>query len=136
MKLTLSKRKRGFVLFEVLLAFAILASVTTAFAVALNQIAELSQFGRTESEVQRILDSALIDAAMLPIIEAESYDYNLNEMGGVDIEVTIEPMEELETEQGQILTGLMRVQVLARYYQDGEPVERRAEIWRNSRLYQ
>lgn len=132
----MANKRAGFVLMEVLLAMAILASVSTAFAVALSRVAELSETGRRESEIQRILDSALTDAAMLPAIEPERFSYRLEEMGGIEIIVLIEPIEGLESMQGQQVTGLLRVEVTAIFEQDGRPVERMVETWRNIRLYQ
>ncbi len=129
-------KRKGFVLLEVLLALGILAGAVTAFTLAMYQVAQLSDYGRREGEIQRILDSALTDAAMLPILEPIVYDYQLEEMDGIEMQVVVETIEDLESQEGQVVTGLLRVQVIARFNVDGEPVERTAETWRYSRLYQ
>ena len=59
---------------------------------------------------------------------------SLEEMG-VEIETIVEPLEELENEEGQLLQEMFRIEVKAVWWELNEWQELSAETWRYARLY-
>jgi hypothetical protein len=55
---------------------------------------------------------------------------------GLEIETTVELLPELENEDGQLLQEMYRIEVVARWFENGTGQEQSAETWRYSRLYQ
>ena len=131
-------KRRGVVLMEVLLAIGIFAMSATAFAVALHKTAEASIAAHRRIQINRILRSALTEALSQPQLQEDEFTVTLDErIGGelVDIKTLIEPMTEIENMDGQLLQEMFRIEVVARWYEDGDWQEESAETWRYARLY-
>lgn len=127
--------RRGFLLFEVLLALGIFATACTAFAVALRGMGEAAALAQSEMRITTILDSALDEALSRPFLE-EGVTSSILEDSEIEIDETIELMEEMENKDGQLLQEMFRIEIKAHWYQDGEWQDRSVETWRYARMYQ
>ena len=133
------KRRRGFLLMEVVLALGIFALAATGFAVALAKTSDAAQLSQRRMQINRILESALEEAVSLPVLEEGAETVSLKEeVGGsaVEIDTKIELLDEMENMDGQLLQQMYRIEVTAHWYEDGEWQEEMAETWRYGRLYQ
>ena len=129
---------RGFLLLEMLLAFTVFAIAATGFTIAISRTSDLAAAAQNELKINRLLESALAQAMSQPVLEEGSDSISIEEMAneGMEIETTIEPMPEIENEDGQLLQEMYRIQVVARWFENGVTQEQMAETWRYSRLYQ
>jgi type II secretory pathway pseudopilin PulG len=129
---------RGFLLMEVILALGIFGIAATSFAVALQKTADLAALTQRELTTTRLLQSALAEAMSYPVLEEGTTSIAVEEMSeyGMEIETTVELLDEMENEDGQLLQEMYRIAVVAHWFDNGVPNEQSAETWRYSRLYQ
>ena len=133
------RRRQGFLMLEVVLALGIFGMAATAFAVALARTSDAAQLAQRRLQVNRILDSALTATLSLPNMEEGIQTVVLEEeVGGeqVSIDTNIEPIEDLENEDGELLQQMFRITVSAHWLENGEMQEEIAETWRYGRMYQ
>jgi hypothetical protein len=133
------RRVRGFLMMEVVLALGIFAIAATSLAVALARTSDAAQMAQRRIQINRILESALNEAISLPVLEVGSETISLKEeIGGapVEIDTTVELIEDMENLDGQLLQEMYRVKVTANWYENGEWMEETAESWRYGRFYQ
>ncbi len=130
-----ARRRQGFLLFEVVLAIAVFSAAATGFAVALHHMANPATVAQNELRITRILDSALDETLSLPVLEEGTVS---NPVGNTDIEMIteIKILDTLENEDGQPLQEMYLITVTARWFENGEWIERAAETWRYGRMYQ
>ncbi|GAA5484351.1 hypothetical protein Hsar01_03595 [Haloferula sargassicola] len=124
---------------EVVLALGIFATVGTAFAVALSQTSRAATLAQRRMQINRILDSSLTATLSLPVLEEGTETVALGETIGdaeVEVDTTIEPLEELENQDGEFLQQMYRIQVTAHWFENGAWQEESAETWRYGRMYQ
>lgn len=128
----------GFLLLEVLLALGVFSMAVTGFAVALHRTADLAMQAQRGVKITRLLESALAEAISYPVLEEGTTSVPIEEMAeeGLEIETTIELLPEMENEEGQFLQEMYRIEVAARWFENGVRQEELAETWRYSRLYQ
>ena len=119
---------------EVLVALGLFAMVGTALVVAMNQLSELAFNLHRQQRLSRILDSELRRTMSLPNLEEGVEKVTLQEMD-VELETLIEPIEEMENQDGQLLSNMFRIKVSAFWYADGEYQTQSTETWRYARLY-
>jgi type II secretory pathway pseudopilin PulG len=137
MKLSVQRTRRGFLLLEMVLALGVFGMAATGFIVALHRMADIAALAQSEMRVTRILDSALEETLSLPVLEEGVTEAVAGEAPSeYKLITTIEPLEELENEEGQILQEMFRVEVRARWFENGTWQERSAETWRYGRMYQ
>jgi len=127
-------RKRGFMLFEVVLALGIFAAAATGFVVALHRMAATAEMAQREMRLTRILDSALYEALSLPELEEGVTTVTVVETG-MEIDTRIELMEQLENQDGQLLQEMFRIEVTAVWFENGEWRRRGVETLRYGRMY-
>lgn len=127
--------KRGFLLLEMVLALAVFGIAATGFAVALHRMAEVAGLAQSELRITRILDSALDETLSLPVLEEGVTDSTAGDTG-VDLSTTIELIDDLENEDGQLLQEMYRIKVEAKWFEGGQWQERTVETWRYGRMYQ
>lgn len=125
----------GFALLEVVLALLLFAIVGTSLSTALNSVGRIAGDARREMSLTRLIDSELRAAMSLPQLE-EGVTTKVLDEKGIEIETLIEPLEELENENGQILQQMFRIQVKAVWWENNDWQEVSAETWRYERLYQ
>lgn len=130
-----SSHRKGFMLMESILALSLFAIVGVALITALNEIGRLAYEARREGRLARILDSELKAAMTVPILEEGETEKALDEFS-IDIKTIIEPLTEIENQEGQLLQQMFRVEVQASWYENNEWNEMFVESWRYARLYQ
>jgi type II secretory pathway pseudopilin PulG len=135
MILSVQPIRRGFLLLEMVLALGVFGIAATGFAVALKRMAQAAQLAQSELRITRILDSALDETLSLPVLEEGVTNATVGETG-IELDTTISLLEDLETEEGQPLAEMYRIEVLARWYDNGEWQERAVDTWRYGRMYQ
>ena len=130
-----ARRRRGFLLLEVILALAVFSAAATGFAVALHRMAKSAAMVQSELRITRILDSALDETLSLPVLEEGTVS---NPVGNTDIEMItdVKILDKLENEDGQPLQEMYLITVTARWFENGAWIERSAETWRYGRMYQ
>jgi hypothetical protein len=128
----------GFLLLEALLAIGVFAIAVTGFTMALSRTADLADQAQRELAVTRLLQSALAEAMSYPVLEEGTTSVAVEERAaqGMEIETTVELLPEMQNEDGQLLQEMYRIEVAARWVENGVPQEQLAETWRYSRLYQ
>ncbi len=128
-------RRRGFLLLEMVLALAVFGIAATGFAVALHRMAAVAALAQSELRITRILDSALDETISLPVLEEGSTNSTVGETG-IELDTTIELLDEMENEDGQLLQEMYRIEIKARWFENSEWQERIVETWRYGRMYQ
>jgi type II secretory pathway pseudopilin PulG len=126
---------RGFLLLEMVLALAVFGIAATGFAVALHRMGETASLAQSELRITRILDSALDETLSLPVLE-EGVTNTVVGDSGIELDTTIELLEEMQNEEGQFLQEMYRIKIDARWYANGQWQERAVETWRYGRMYQ
>ncbi|MES2474878.1 MAG: type II secretion system protein [Verrucomicrobiota bacterium] len=127
--------RRGFLLLEMVLALGVFGIAATGFAVALKRMAQAAQLAQSELRITRILDSALEETLSLPVLEEGETNASVGDTG-IELDTTISLLEDLETEEGQPLAEMYRIEILARWYENGAWQERAVDTWRYGRMYQ
>ena len=137
MKVEFSKRrtKKGFLLLEVVLALAVFAIACTGLTVAFHRMAGAASLAQNELRITRILDSALTEQLSLPTLE-EGVNQIPVEDTDVQLNVVIEPIEDMENQDGEPLQEMFHIKVIANWYENGAWQERSAETWRYNPMYQ
>lgn len=127
--------KRGFLLLEMILALAVFGMAATGFAVALHKMGQAAELSQSELRITRILDSALDETLSLPTLEEGVTNSTVGETG-IEIDTTIELIEDLVNEEGQPLDQIFLIKVEARWFANGQWQQRSVETWRNGKMYQ
>jgi hypothetical protein len=117
------------------LALAVFGIAATGFAVALHRMAAVATLAQSEMKITRILDSALDETISLPVLEEGETESTVGETG-IDLKTTIEILDEMENEDGQLLQEMYRIEIQARWFANSEWQERTVETWRYGRMYQ
>ena len=128
------RRFRGFLLLEVVLALAVFAAAGVSFAVIFQQMGKSASLTQAELRMTRVLDSALDETLSLPTLEEGEWSTTTDD--GVELVTTVEILDEMEAEDGQILQDMFKIVVRARWFEMGEAKERAVETWRYGRMYQ
>lgn len=124
-------------LLEVLLATSFFALASVGFIVALHKAAEVSMLATQESDIARVMDSAMTRALSQPRIGEDEIVETFNDLGELarlEIVTLIEPLE-IENEDGQALDNMFTITVTAKWRERGRTLERSEQTWRNGRLY-
>lgn len=129
-----SSHRRGFMLLESILAMTLYAIVGVALATALHEIGRLAYEARREGRLARLMDSELRAAMSYPILEEGETMKVLDEFNA-DIKTIIEPLPEIENQDGQLLQQMYRIEVQASWYENNEMNEMFVETWRYAPLY-
>jgi type II secretory pathway pseudopilin PulG len=127
--------QRGFLLLEMVLALAIFGLAVTGFVVALNKMAQTAALAQSEMKITRMLDSALDETLSIPVLEEGETNYTI-EGTGIELDTSIKLIDDMENEDGQILQEMYRIEIRAKWYDNGEWQNRAVETWRYGRMYQ
>lgn len=129
--------RNGFLLLEMVLALAVFGIAATGFAVALHRMAAAAELAQNELRITRILDSALDETLSIPVLEEGETEVVIGEPGSeIELLTTIELLEDMENEDGQILQEMYRIEVRASWFENRQAQERLVETWRYGRMYQ
>lgn len=126
----------GFLLLEMILALAVFGIAATGFAVALHRMASVASLAQSQLRITRILDSTLDETLSLPTLEEGVTSFTVGENPTIELASTVELLDQLENEDGQILQDMYRIEVRARWFENAEWQERTVETWRYGRMYQ
>jgi hypothetical protein len=120
---------------EVVLALAVFGIAATGFAIALHRMGDAAELAQREIRITRILDSALDETLSLPTLE-DGVTNTVVEETGIELDTTIELLEEMENQDGELLQEMFRIEVKAVWFENGAWQERAVETWRYGRMYQ
>ncbi|MDE0860231.1 MAG: prepilin-type N-terminal cleavage/methylation domain-containing protein [Akkermansiaceae bacterium] len=131
--LAVRKRRRGFLLMEVVLAMMVFAVMSVGFTRALSAMRKNSRLVSEQMQIAQVVDSALTEALTLSSLEEGE---TLSSVGENNMEVLtiVEPLE-LENEEGRVLQQMFSIRIIATWNKNGQQREVSAEGWRNLRLY-
>ncbi|RPJ34913.1 MAG: type II secretion system protein [Verrucomicrobiaceae bacterium] len=135
MKQAVHAASRGFLLLEMVLALAVFGMAATGFVVALHRMSATASLAQSELRITRILDSALDETLSLPVLEEGKTNTSVGETG-IELDTTIELIDDMENEEGQILQEMYRIEIQARWFANGQWQDRTVETWRYGRMYQ
>lgn len=127
--------KKGFLLLEMVLALTLFSMAATGFVVALHRMAHAATQARDQLRITRILETALNETLSLPELEAGEMSDTAGD-GSIDILAVVEPLEDLQNENGESLNEMFNIRISARWYENGEWQEREVQTWRYALLYQ
>jgi len=125
----------GFLLLEMILALAVFGMGATGFAVALHRMATVAALAQSEMRITRILDSALDETLSLPTLEEGTTNTTVPG-AGIEIATTVELLDKMENQDGQILQQMYRIEVKARWFENSTWRQRIVETWRYGPMYQ
>lgn len=135
-----SRPRRGFLLLEVVLALGVFSMAAVGFVVALQRMSVLASSAQREMQVTRILDSALDETLSLPVLEEGKTEVEIEDPNDsssiIRLETTVELLDEMENEDGQILQEMYHIIVRATWTENREAQEREVDTWRYGRMYQ
>lgn len=129
------RKKPGFLLLEVVLALGIFGIACTGLAVAFHRMAEAATLAQTELRITRMLDSALTEQLSFPTLE-EGITQIPVEGTDIELDVVIEPIEDLENQDGELLQQMYHIEITANWFADGAWQSRSVETWRYNLMYQ
>ncbi len=135
MNLTVQPPRRGFLLFEMILALAVFSIAATGYAVALKRMATVAALAQSELRITRILDSALDETLSVPVLEEGDTNSSVGDTG-IELDTTIKLLDQLENEDGQALQEMYSITIVAKWFENGDWRDRTVETWRYGRLYQ
>ena len=116
--------RRGFTLFEVLVALGVFAIAVTGLAIGLQSAVEAALSARERALARFVIESRLAAAMIDPPLDGKrEIDGRTN--NGISVVETFEQVE-LKDTNGQILPGMWKLQVVAELGRDGG--KERAEI--------
>lgn len=137
MKVEGSRRKqsKGFLLLEVVLALGVFAIVCTGLTVAFHRMAASAKLAQSELRITRILDSALTEQLSYPTLEEGNTQIPV-EGTDIELDVVIEPIEDLENQDGELLQQMFHITITASWFENNEWQSRSVETWRYNLMYQ
>lgn len=138
MRARLQRKRRGFILLEVVLAMSFFGVAAVGFIIALNRVGTLAQIATERTTVARLIDSALVDAISVPRLEVGETVVELEEMGPearLQMKTIISELE-LENQDAALLPNMFRIVVEMEWYDGNDWQVRRGETWRYGRMYQ
>ena len=129
------RRSRGFLLLEVILALAVFMIAGVSFVVIFGQMRKSASLIQSELRITRILDSALDETLSLPVLEEGNLESYADD-DRIVLTTTIEILDEMEAEDGQILQDMYHITVTARFSETDGHNPSTPETWRYGRIYQ
>jgi len=116
--------RRGFTLFEVLIALGVFAIAVTGLAIGLQSAVEAALGARQRALARFVIESRLAAAMTDPPLDGKrTIDGSTN--NGISVVETFEQVE-LQDTNGQIIPGMWKLHVAAEFGRD--PTKEQAEI--------
>lgn len=122
-------------LFEVLLALAIFAIAAISLVEAINQIGHAVLEARQYRTVEQGLESVLDEYSKLPVLDEMEKQIKPGK-DGIAYQVKVSNVRDAKNQEGRILQGMFRIQVVARWEENRAPMERTVETMRYLGLFQ
>ena len=107
----------------------------TGLTVAFHRMSAAAGLAQSELRITRILDSALTEQLSMPTLEEGVNQIPIKDTD-IELDVVIEPIEDLENRDGEILQQMFHIKITANWYENGAWQERSAETWRYNPMYQ
>lgn len=120
---------------EVVLALAIFAIACTGLTVAFHRMGEAAALAQSELRITRVLDSALTEQLSFPTLEEGQTQIPV-EGTDIELDVLIEPVIDLENQDGEILQQMYRIEITANWFSGGSWQTRTVEAMRYNLMYQ
>jgi len=98
-------------------------------------MAEAATLAQTELRITRVLDSALTEQLSFPTLE-EGITQIPVEGTDIELDVVVEPIEDLENQDGELLQQMFHITVTANWFASGEWQSRSVDTWRYNLMYQ
>ena len=133
--LTNARPARGMTLFEVILALALFTTAAVALVVTINTIGSAVIEARNMRAVQQGLESVMDESSKVPQITELDKELKPGP-DGIAYRVKITLMDKLKNKDGQPISNIFRVQVLAKWREDNRPMEMDTETLRYAGMYQ
>jgi hypothetical protein len=121
-------------LLEVVLALGVFAIACTGLTIAFHRMAEAASLAQSEQRITRILDSALTEQLSMPNLE-EGVTQVPIEGTNIELDIAIEPITDLENQDGEILNQMLHIKITAKWFENGTWQTRSAETWRNNLMH-
>ena len=125
---------RGMTLFEVILALALFSSAAVALVVAINTIGSAVLEARSMRAVQQGLESVMDEYSKVPQIAELDKELKPGP-DGIAYRVKITLMDKLKNKDGQLISNIYRVQVLAKWLENNQKMEAETETLRYAGMY-
>lgn len=122
---SISRRSRGFVLWEIMLALTIFCVVAVALTTAVQQVADASTLLRDESQVRMELQNLLMETAAVKLVPGKS-EVQLGD-GRVHCEKQIRAVQ-AKTAAGVALPNLYEIVLKASWTASGQQRSAHAEV--------
>lgn len=125
----------GMTLLEVLMALAVFAIAATALVTALNGIGQAVLEARTFRNVDLGIESLMDEYSKSPLLEETEKDIKAGK-DGVAYQVRVSQVKDMRNKTGQPMQGFFKIEVTARWSEDQQPMEVKAETLRYAGLFQ
>jgi type II secretory pathway pseudopilin PulG len=122
-------------LLEVLMALAVFAIAATALVTALNGIGQAVLEARTFRNVDLGIESLMDEYSKSPLLEETEKDIKAGK-DGVAYQVRVSQVKDMRNKTGQPMQGFFKIEVTARWSEDQQPMEVKAETLRYAGLFQ
>lgn len=118
-----------------MLALGVFAIACTGLTVAFHRMAASAKLAQSELRITRILDSALTEQLSYPTLEEGNTQIPV-EGTDIELDVVIEPIEDLENQDGELLQQMFHITITATWFENNEWQSRSVETWRYNLMYQ
>ena len=125
----------GMTLFEVILALALFTTAAVALVVTINSIGSAVLEARNMRAVQQGLESVMDEYSKTPQIVELDKELKPGP-DGIAYRVKITLMDKLKNKEGQPVSNIFRVQVLAKWKEDNRTMDMETETLRYAGMYQ
>ena len=98
-------------------------------------MADAASLAQTEMRITRILESALTEQLSFPTVEEGTTQIPV-EGTDIELDVVIEPIEDLKNQDDEILQDMFHITITANWFAKGAWQSRSAETWRYNLMYQ
>jgi prepilin-type N-terminal cleavage/methylation domain-containing protein len=130
-----ARSRRGMTLLEVLMALAVFSVGAVALVQAINQmghaVLEAHMFRNVDQAVESLMDEYSKRAFLQELREDVKAGAD-----GVAYEVRVSQLNHVKNREGRPLQGLFKIEVTARWKENQQPLEVKAETVRNAALFQ
>jgi prepilin-type N-terminal cleavage/methylation domain-containing protein len=127
--------KSGMTLLEVLMALAVFAIAATALVTAINGIGQAVLEARTFRNVDLGVESLMDEYSKSPLLEETKKDIKAG-ADGVSYQVRVSQVQDMRNKDNRPMQGFFKIEVTARWSEDQQPMEVKAETLRYAGLFQ
>lgn len=126
---------RGMTLLEVLLALAVFSIGAVALVQAINLMGHAVLEAHMFRNVDQAVESLMDEYSKRSFLQELKEDVKAG-ADGVAYEVRVTQVNDVKNREGRPLQGLFKIEVTARWKENQQPLEAKAETLRNAALFQ